>query len=171
MWTRLKRFMLGDCTTEPPTEQTRAEQRERMWRPPFQRVLVPGYYGPDSLMLKVLFLFSVWPGWKLFFHYHVGTDPIAPHCHGGRVLAIILWKGYIEERIDGGADQPSRIVDRKPLSINWIPLDSYHAIRELPRGNALTLVLVFPTVQEVHYAYEGQSVGSKSYWRMSRRAA
>lgn len=170
MFQWLKDFVLGRCTTEPPTEETRANNRERMWRPPFDYEPVPGYYGPDSLMLKVLFLFSVWPGWKLFFHYHVGNDPIALHCHGGRVMAIILKGGYIEERVDNGDHENPKIVYHRPFTINWFPLDTYHAIRLLPEGTALTLVLVFPTVQEVFYSYKGRGIPAKQYWRESAAA-
>ena len=158
MWQRIKNFFLGESTTLPRTPERIAEERKRYWRFPGQRFTIRGYFGPESVLTEILFLFAVAPGWKLFFYKHNSIDPMPPHNHGGRVASFILWGGYNELRVDGGPSGEPKMVHRRPLRLNWIPLDSYHAIRELPKGTCITFVFVFAPVQEVGYAIKGKFV-------------
>lgn len=154
----LRRFVLGEITTLPRTPRRIREERKNYWRRPFKRINIPGYYGSESILMKVLFLFGIAPGWKLAFYWHCENDPNPPHNHGGRLLSLILWGGYEEDRIKGGPAGEIKRVFHRPLSFNWMDTDVYHAVRHLPKGRSLTLVFVFPNIQEVGYSVNGKFV-------------
>jgi hypothetical protein len=162
---KIRDVVLGKVVTTPRTERTKADDRKVWWRRPGLFLNIPGYQGNPTLM-KVLFFFSVPPGIKLAFYYHKSTDPLHCHNHGGRVVSLILRGGYLEERITGlGTSAYRDWVHQKPGKINYMGTDVFHRVAVLPKGKALTLVLVLPNVQEIGYWVGGKFVPRWRYFK------
>ena len=73
----------------------------------------------------------------------------------------MLWGGYLEERVDLKHNMKPYVKLRRPFRLNYIPLDGFHAIRELPNGHCWTLCFDWPPVQRIGYWVEDhfESIG------------
>lgn len=165
---KLRDLVRGRVYTRPRSEKALADDRKHMWRRPGEVVPVPGYaqnpdYYPGMLLVIARFILACAPGWKLISYEHQSTDPNPPHFHGGRLISLILWGGYYEERYDIKTQTQSFKLHR-PFTVNYIPTNVAHAVRTLPKGKALTLFLAFPNVQDEGFAVEGKFMSVGRYW-------
>lgn len=103
-------------------------------------------------VVPVLWLFQ----WQLNFLWHCAPDALPVlHFHGGRVVSLILWGGYEEERFDGRTGRFWRKLNR-PFTINHIQTHEAHRLVDFPKKKCLTLVLIFPNVQKGGFLVNGK---------------
>lgn len=173
MMSALRDFVLGKVHTRPPREETLAAWRSTYWRHPFEYVESPKLWPPgeEGTLMRSRFVFSIPPGWKLLVNWHDSVDPL-PHCHAhsGRFLSLVLWGGYIDERIDGRTGERT-FRWHKPWTFNWIPEHVYHRIHHMPKGKAITLCLIFPNIQEHGWYSQGGYTSMGRYFGEGRHLA
>lgn len=144
----LRQLILGRPHTRPVTEKELSGEKQLWWQ------FFTEIKGAPAGRTWVIFGFA--PGWKLALNHYTKTDAELlpdPHYHGGRLLALILRGGYVEDRRRNGFQLVRR---RGPGSLNWIPLNVAHTILRHERGDSWTLLLIFPTVQSPGLLDAGQ---------------